>query len=305
MEETDSVEDSVFSSHLTNNVEDSAKSSLTMRSRNRPITGFHREPQYCGAVHSVGFAEEANHRFRPTMEDAHVVVDEFAGNNKDAFFGVYDGHGGRAAVEVIEMILHKFLEEELEKTKGADPAGALAKAYLRADKILEEKHFLYVGATAVTCYIKSYPERRVLFCANVGDSRAVLSRNGKATRLSYDHKASDALEVDRITKDGGFIIMKRVNGVLSVSRALGDHAMKSVVIGEPHVTSETLTADDKFLILACDGLWDVVEDQEVVNFVQHLHVNGLDVQSISERLVRLALDRGSTDNISVMVIDLS
>lgn len=131
------------------------------------------------------------------------------------------------------------------------------------------------------------------------------SRNGKARRLSYDHKASDAMEVDRITKDGGFIIMKRVNGVLSVSRALGDHAMKSVVIGEPHVTSETLTADDKFLILACDGLWDVVEDQEVVNFVQHLHVNGLDVQNISERLVRLALDRGSTDNISVMVIDIS
>eukprot|EP00871_Galdieria_phlegrea_P003543 jgi/Galph1/418/GphlegSOOS_G5248.1 len=268
-------------------------------------SGLSRGPQFCGAVHSVGFAEEANHRFRPTMEDAHVVVDEFAGNNKDAFFGVYDGHGGRAAVEVIEIILHKFLEEELEKTGGADPARALANAYLRADKILEEKRFLYVGATAVTCYIKTSGKNRVLFCANVGDSRAVLSRNGKALRLSYDHKASDAMEVDRITKDGGYIIMKRVNGVLSVSRALGDHAMKSVVIGEPYVTSETLTEDDKFLILACDGLWDVVEDQEVVNFVMHLHINGLDVQNISERLVRLALDRGSTDNISVMVIDLA
>jgi protein phosphatase PTC1 len=98
----------------------------------------------------------------------------------------------------------------------------------------------------------------MLFTANVGDSRAVLCRAGKALRLTIDHKASLPEEAKRITEAGGFIGRnKRVNGVLAISRALGDHMLKEndVVSAEPYVCDTELTNEDTFVLLACDGVW--------------------------------------------------
>ena len=97
--------------------------------------------------------------------------------------------------------------------------------------------------------------QRVLYTANVGDARIVLCRNGKALRLSYDHKGSDENEGKRITNAGGLILNNRVNGVLAVTRALGDAYMKDLVTGHPYTTETVIQADmDEFLILACDGV---------------------------------------------------
>lgn len=131
---------------------------------------------------------------------------------------------------------------------------------------------------------------------------APYSRKGEPLRLSYDHKASDENESKRVTTGGGQIVGKRVNGILSVSRALGDHAMKRVVLSSPYTTTETITPDDSFLILACDGLWDVITDDSAVKIVTSNFAQGLDAQAVSKELVQTALKRGSTDNISVMII---
>jgi len=97
--------------------------------------------------------------------------------------------------------------------------------------------------------------QRVLYTANVGDARIVLCRNGKALRLSYDHKGSDENEGRRITNAGGLILNNRVNGVLAVTRALGDAYMKDLVTGHPYTTETVIQPDlDEFLILACDGV---------------------------------------------------
>jgi protein phosphatase PTC1 len=80
------------------------------------------------------------------------------------------------------------------------------------------------------------------------------SRGGKAVRLTYDHKGSDSQEVKRITDAGGFVMNNRVNGVLAVTRSLGDTAMKEFVVGSPYTTETTLGNDDTFLIVACDGV---------------------------------------------------
>ena len=97
--------------------------------------------------------------------------------------------------------------------------------------------------------------QRVLYTANVGDARIVLCRNGRALRLSYDHKGSDEHEGKRITNAGGLILNNRVNGVLAVTRALGDAYMKDLVTGHPYTTETVIQADiDEFLILACDGV---------------------------------------------------
>ena len=101
----------------------------------------------------------------------------------------------------------------------------------------------------------SATRQRVLYTANVGDARIVLCRNGKALRLSYDHKGSDENEGKRISNAGGLILNNRVNGVLAVTRALGDAYMKELVTGHPYTTETVIQPDiDEFLILACDGV---------------------------------------------------
>ncbi|KAI8943083.1 hypothetical protein NX059_001114 [Plenodomus lindquistii] len=157
-----------------------------------------------------------------------------------------------------------------------------------------------VGEQQVEAKLRNEASRqRVLYTANVGDARIVLCRNGRALRLSYDHKGSDENEGRRVASAGGLILNNRVNGVLAVTRALGDAYMKDLVTGHPYTTETVIQADqDEFLILACDGLWDVCSDQEAVDLVRGVH----DPQEASKKLVDYALARFSTDNLSCMVV---
>ncbi|TFK53612.1 protein serine/threonine phosphatase 2C [Heliocybe sulcata] len=139
--------------------------------------------------------------------------------------------------------------------------------------------------------------RRVLYCANAGDARGVLCRAGKAVRLTYDHKGSDKQEAKRITDAGGFMMSGRVNGVLAVTRSLGDSSMKEFVVGSPYTTETELCEDDEFLILACDGLWDVIDDQSAVDLIRDVQ----DAQEASQKLLDYALARTS-DNVTVLLI---
>lgn len=141
--------------------------------------------------------------------------------------------------------------------------------------------------------------QRVLYTANVGDARIVLCRKGRALRLSYDHKGSDENEGRRIANAGGLILNNRVNGVLAVTRALGDAYMKDLVTGHPYTTETVIQPDqDEFIILACDGLWDVCSDQEAVDLIRNIK----DPQAASKTLVDHALARFSTDNLSCMIV---
>lgn len=102
---------------------------------------------------------------------------------------------------------------------------------------------------------KGSGRQRVLYTANVGDARIILCRGGKALRLSYDHKGSDEVEGKRIAAAGGLILNNRVNGVLAVTRALGDAYMKKLVTGHPYTTETVIQPDsDEFIIIACDGV---------------------------------------------------
>ena len=113
------------------------------------------------------------------------------------------------------------------------------------------------NAAALPKLQESASRQRVLYTANVGDARIVLCRNGKALRLSYDHKGSDENEGKRVANAGGLILNNRVNGVLAVTRALGDAYMKDLVTGHPYTTETVIQPDiDEFLILACDGVSD-------------------------------------------------
>eukprot|EP00440_Ansanella_granifera_P039301 gb/GFBE01042637.1/.p1 GENE.gb/GFBE01042637.1/~~gb/GFBE01042637.1/.p1 ORF type:complete len:399 (+),score=98.90 gb/GFBE01042637.1/:1-1197(+) len=157
---------------------------------------------------------------------------------------------------------------------------------------------MQVGCTAVcTLLTKSH-----LICANAGDSRAVLCRKGKAVALSQDHKPNCPTERSRIEAAGGTVqaakrgamVTYRVNGNLSLSRAIGDLQYKGrsdlpperqIVCATPDVHREALSPDDEFVVLACDGIWDVKSSQEVCNFVRRRLMRRMPIVQIVEQLM--------------------
>eukprot|EP00761_Pharyngomonas_kirbyi_P012774 gb/GECH01012801.1/.p1 GENE.gb/GECH01012801.1/~~gb/GECH01012801.1/.p1 ORF type:complete len:288 (+),score=81.87 gb/GECH01012801.1/:1-864(+) len=261
-----------------------------------------------GSIVDIGFAEEMNPSFRRTMEDGKCMIDGFAGSDQDGFFAIYDGHGGTGAVNYVEEHLHNNLLIEIEDTEGDDEVTkGITRAYLRTDDNMKEANVGYSGTTAITALIKIESKEvdgkmvpvRKLYSSNCGDARTVLNRNGTALRLTHDHKGSDSAEAERIQEAGGFVAYGRVNGILAVSRALGDFEMKDFVTAEPYHKVEELNSNDTHLILACDGLWDVVEDQEAVDLVKDQ-----EPQEAADLLMQTALKKRSTDNISIMVLKL-
>ncbi|XP_016360580.1 protein phosphatase 1G-like [Sinocyclocheilus anshuiensis] len=129
------------------------------------------------------------------------------------------------------------------------------------------------GTTAVVALIRG----KQLIVANAGDSRCVVSEKGKAVDMSYDHKPEDELELTRIKNAGGKVTMDgRVNGGLNLSRAIGDHFYKrnkalppeeQMISALPDVKVLTLNEDHEFMVIACDGIWNVMSSQEVLDFV--------------------------------------
>ena len=168
------------------------------------------------------------------------------------------------------------------------------------------------GCTAAVCLIRNesdpaspQQQRRMLYTANVGDTRIVLCENQKPMRMTYDHKANDKSEQNRIEEVGGFMLRNRVMGILAVSRSFGDHALKGYVSADPYTSAVRLgpASTNPFFIAACDGVWDVLEDQEAVDLVLAAMQRGKE-KSAAALLVQEALDRGSTDNVTCEVIFL-
>jgi len=264
--------------------------------------GEKKERRPLTSVKAIGVCHDRNARFRRTMEDAHVVVDNFGDVATQGYFGVYDGHGGRGAVEFVRDHLHENFLKELEKSPD-EVIESMKRAYKITDDQIGENKIEYSGTTTVSAFIRQEKDgSRRLYTANVGDARAVLCRGGglEPERLTYDHKGSDEGEVKRIQEAGGFVVMNRVNGILAVTRSLGDRAMKEYVVGDPYTRVIDLLPDDTHLILACDGVWDVISDRESCEVIQKYPT----VQEAAKQLLISSLRKGSTDNISVMVIAL-
>jgi serine/threonine protein phosphatase PrpC len=165
-----------------------------------------------------------------------------------------------------------------------------------------------------TCVVVLLTPSHVIGC-NAGDSRAVLRRAGYTLPLSFDHKPSEVSEKDRITEAGGFVKARRVDGDLAVSRALGDFvyktndslpANKQKVIPNPDfVVYPRSLEKDEFIILACDGIWDVASSKQCSDFVQQLLVEGeSDLGIICEEALDTCLERNSKDNMTILIVGL-
>ena len=245
---------------------------------------------------------------REFMEDTHVVAHFPWGRADGAWasvFALFDGHGGRACSTFCADVIvpHILAAAQVEP----NPAAALKSAFLTTDSayIASDQHSGSTGSTAlVTLMINNGAE---VWVANVGDSRAVLvAQSGTASALTLDHKPVLPDEKARIVSSGGFVYMERANGALAVSRAMGDQDLKSFgVIAAPDVASVD-TRGSVAMIMATDGLWDVVSNEEAGGLVAHVaHAMMLLPtwpQIAADSLLNLALGRGSRDNVSVIVI---
>ncbi|XP_028133743.1 probable protein phosphatase 2C T23F11.1 isoform X1 [Diabrotica virgifera virgifera] len=234
--------------------------------------------------------------WRINMEDSHTHILSLPDDPNAAFFAVYDGHGGAEIADYAGKHLHKFVVKRQEYKDGDIPE-AMRQAFLELDAHMLEEECIFSkpsGSTAITTLIKGDK----LFCANVGDSRAVASVNGSARALSEDHKPSNQAEYDRIIAAGGWVDANRVNGNLALSRALGDFAFKKngkmpaeqqIVTAFPDVTEHTITSDWEFIVLACDGIWDVMSNKEVVSFIRENIATGHEPEEICEELMMRCL----------------
>ncbi|CAN1801716.1 Probable protein phosphatase 2C 11 [Linum perenne] len=231
------------------------------------------------------------------MEDFYETSISEVDGQTVAFFGVFDGHGGARTAEYLKNNLFKNLSSHPGFTK--DTKTAIVETFRETDAnyLKEEEGKKEAGSTASTAMLLG--DR--LLVANVGDSRVVASRAGSAIPLSMDHKPDRTDERQRIEKAGGFVLWAgtwRVGGVLAVSRAFGDKLLKAYVVAEPEIQVEEEIEGVDFIIVASDGLWNALSNQEAVSLIE----DELDAEAAARKLIKEAYTRGSSDNITCVVV---
>ncbi|KAJ8545130.1 hypothetical protein K7X08_017713 [Anisodus acutangulus] len=249
------------------------------------------------------------------MEDEHIRVDNLKEHvdeskgllSQGAYYGVFDGHSGVDAASFTQKNLLKFILEDSHFPSMVKKA--VRNAFQKADNELADTKSLdrTSGTTALIALILG----RTMLIANAGDSRAVLGKRGRAVELSKDHKPNATSEKLRIEKLGGVIFDGYLNGQLSVARALGDWHIKGAkgstgpLSSEPEFEEVVLSEEDEFLIIGCDGLWDVMSSQYAVTIVRKELMLHSDPEKCSKFLVKEALKRNCCDNLTVVVICFS
>ncbi|KAJ3676874.1 hypothetical protein LUZ60_002598 [Juncus effusus] len=245
---------------------------------------------------SYGYASSPGKR--GSMEDFLETRIHLIDNQLVGLFGVFDGHGGaRVAEYVKEHLISNLISHPNFIT---DTKKAIMDAYKQTDSEFlasDNSQNRDAGSTASTAVLVG----NRLVVANVGDSRAVICRGGEAIAVSRDHKPDQTDERQRIEEAGGFVMWAgtwRVGGVLAVSRAFGDKLLKQYVVVDPEIREEEINNSLEFLILASDGLWDVVSNEEAVQMVRPI----TDPEQAAKLLMEEAYKRESSDNITCLVV---
>eukprot|EP01105_Mastigella_eilhardi_P024802 TRINITY_DN654_c1_g1_i1.p1 TRINITY_DN654_c1_g1~~TRINITY_DN654_c1_g1_i1.p1 ORF type:complete len:933 (-),score=207.98 TRINITY_DN654_c1_g1_i1:1024-3822(-) len=217
---------------------------------------------------------------------------------------LFDGHGGPHVALFLSRNLPTLMNKEMAVIPRPDDVPAVKSVFKKTQQLCRKMlgphpEDCLIGSTAVVVLV--FADH--LVCANAGDSRAVLCTDNEAQRLSFDHKPLEKSEYERIRGLKGFVSeVGRVGNILAVARSFGDfYAGDLVSPDDPYVCSHPISDKDEFLILACDGIWDVVPDDVAVSVVRGSLLQNGDVDLAAHRLRNVAFLRGSTDNISVMV----
>ncbi len=270
----------------------------------KPKTDKHNE---AGAGNGLRFGLSSMQGWRVEMEDAHSAVIGLPSLKEWSFFAVFDGHAGAKVSAYCSKKLVEAITLNDDFRSSINSGGPTEECVVRGiktgflnldDQIREMPEILSgedkSGSTAVCALIS--PNH--IFFANCGDSRGVLSKEGHAAFSTQDHKPINPVEKERIQNAGGSVMIQRVNGSLAVSRALGDFEYKNVqgkgpceqlVSPEPEIFKEDRSERDEFVVLACDGIWDVMSNDELCDFIRDRMQLTDDLQHICNQVVDTCL----------------
>ena len=268
------------------------------------------------------FSSSSTSGQRQYMEDRMLIRSNLLDDKRASFYAVFDGHGGNNAADFcVEHMAEYLLQDPLLRS---NPIEALVNVF----QLLDKSFLAYAnscfpaindGTTVISVLIKD----STLYISNLGDSRAVLIQSDyTVVPLSDDHKPHRADEVQRIQSLGGAVLFHngvwRVNGILAVSRAIGDQLLKPYVSSVPDIQVKPISTLDHFILLGSDGLFDVLPNKVISSIIEtHMSKHSKkgkrtshqvvqhQFQSLSKALVEAAIDAGSTDNISCIVVDIS
>lgn len=271
---------------------------------------------------------------RPYQEDTFVIKKYLTPNNLTAsetenfsrlnvdLIGVFDGHGGGDISKIISKTLPSyFYKQNFFKDNIPKPNTKYDQYILSTFDDIQNQ--LYAtnckstsqGSTVCMCLIYMYKNKKIITSIWSGDSRAIgCNQKLIGDSLTLDHKPDNPLEIYRIKSLGGTVTFERndvprINGVLAVSHSMGDFDQKQFVEHKPDINHNL--CDYKFIVIATDGLWDVMTNQQVTDFVLSLIFNNPDVllssrtnkseHNIACKLAEHAMELGSEDNITIIV----
>lgn len=259
---------------------------------------------------------------RESNEDKELIVENLDGKSTLLapinMYCVYDGHGGKDVSKFLYYNMYKFImnknnEYPLDKKIVNMCYDAIQN---RLIKTLGKKS-AEVGSTALVVIMFQKEGKLYLQTINVGDSRAIINEDNVGVPITIDHKPDWIDEKTRIEKLGGKIKYDgtdwRIKGI-SVSRSFGDTSANPYITHRPKMKLIPLTMSHKFIVLACDGLWDVMSPQDVVNFILSRMVYEkktkklicLDIrENIAKSLAQYAIEKlKSQDNVSIIIVFL-
>lgn len=253
----------------------------------------------------AGWAVIEDRGQRPYMEDRNISAEKILPNV--LLFGVFDGHNGYEVADFCKAHLGSIVRQELNTTKTVERSleSAVIKLDQSGSRDVDLPHTKDVGSTACVVLVTDSD----IWFVNVGDSRAIVRTDGVTKQMTIDHKPTLKSEADRVTKHGGFISNTdgtwRINGRLNVSRSIGDWSMRPFIISSPTVSHfQREGKRHEFLIIASDGLFDVMTNEEVALMIESQPHTRKGVSTALKLLVSDSRSRGSTDNITIIYIGL-
>ena len=245
---------------------------------------------------SFSYQEDKNLKYRQSMEDIGVMLPDFIPEKKYSLFGIFDGHGGNDVVKYIKNRLPEIIKDNITKNDNYDSIeNNLTSSFHKIDEELKFYDSEHTGSTATILLFQD----NIVYCANVGDSTAFIVYDNFIKKISIDHKCTDPKEEERILLSGGKITKNRVMGQLVLSRCLGDlYCKKYGVSNIPDISVNKLEGNVKYVVVASDGVWDVVKENELLQ----LSKNRKNAEGFCKDLVKLAIDKDTKDNVSCIVI---
>ena len=255
-------------------------------------------------VLEFSYREDQNIANEDTMEDKGRSIENFLGDKNQILFELFDGHGGMSISHYLQNNFDRVYRKNLKIFKN-DYENCFKTTFKELDIEIKKLDLVSMGSTACIIHIiKETPSKLVVHCANCGDTRASLISPMKFKRLSYDHRADDEEEKRRVQNSGGTIINNRVMGALMLSRAFGDFELKSFGVKcEPFYSYTEIDLNEKnqFIILACDGVWDLNTEQDFQQLIMFCN----DSEMLCSTIIKNTLRKDAWDNLSVFAIKLT